>query len=167
MLISCKVCEKQIADSAITCPGCGAAQDGVRSPKSFGVTLALLFFGVHRFYVGKIGTGFLFLFTLGGVGVWGLIDEIKICTKKFRDAEGRLVLPPKLGPVNFPQTLGRALLGFIGIGGIHRFYVGKYGTGILMLFTLGGWGVWTLIDIVMLCTKNFKDAEGRLVTPEN
>ena len=167
MLISCNVCAKQIADSALTCPGCGAAQDGVRSPKSFNVTLTLsvILSSFHRFYVGKVGTGFLMMFTGGGVGVWTLIDIIKICTKKFRDAEGRLVLPPKLGPISFSQTLGRAIL--LGFLGIHRFYVGKYGTGLLMLFTFGCLGVWQLIDIVMICTKNFKDAEGRLVIPEN
>ena len=44
--------------------------------------------------------------------------------------------------------------------GVHRFYVGKIGTGILMLLTFGGLGIWTLIDTIVIATQNFKDSEG-------
>ncbi len=50
---------------------------------------------------------------------------------------------------------------FLGSFGIHRFYVGKIGTGFLMLLTFGGFGIWTIIDFVMIAVGNFKDAEGR------
>lgn len=49
---------------------------------------------------------------------------------------------------------------FVGSLGIHRFYVGKIGTGILQLITVGGCGIWTLIDIIMIATGNFKDKDG-------
>lgn len=49
---------------------------------------------------------------------------------------------------------------FVGTLGVHRFYVGKIGTGILQLITLGGCGIWTLIDLVMIITGNFKDKDG-------
>ncbi len=49
---------------------------------------------------------------------------------------------------------------FLGSLGAHRFYVGKIGTGILQLITVGGCGVWTLIDIIMIITGNFKDKDG-------
>lgn len=49
---------------------------------------------------------------------------------------------------------------FVGTLGVHRFYVGKIGTGILQLITLGGCGIWTLIDIIMIITGNFKDKDG-------
>jgi TM2 domain-containing membrane protein YozV len=52
---------------------------------------------------------------------------------------------------------------FLGTLGIHRFYVGKIGTGILQLITLGGCGVWTLIDIIMIITENFKDKDGNVI----
>ena len=49
---------------------------------------------------------------------------------------------------------------FLGGLGVHRFYVGKIGTGILMLLTLGGLGIWTVIDFVVIAIGNFKDADG-------
>ena len=42
------------------------------------------------------------------------------------------------------------LCGWFGLLGIHRFYVGKRGTGLFMLFTLGGLGIWTLVDYIKL-----------------
>jgi hypothetical protein len=53
---------------------------------------------------------------------------------------------------------------FLGPIGVHRFFVGKIGTGILQLFTLGGLGIWALIDIIMIATKQFKDKDGRVVS---
>ena len=62
------------------------------SDKSNNMALLLCFFigilGVHRFYVGKVGTGILQLVTLGGVGIWAFIDMIMIIMQKFTDSEG-------------------------------------------------------------------------------
>ena len=49
---------------------------------------------------------------------------------------------------------------FIGILGVHRFYVGKIGTGVLQLVTLGGLGIWALIDMIMIILQKFTDSEG-------
>ncbi len=49
---------------------------------------------------------------------------------------------------------------FLGGLGVHRFYVGKIGTGILQLLTFGGLGIWALVDFIMLVTGNFKDKQG-------
>jgi TM2 domain-containing membrane protein YozV len=48
-------------------------------------------FGGHRYYVGKVGSGLLQLVTLGGVGVWALIDLIMIAVGKFTDSEGKTI----------------------------------------------------------------------------
>jgi TM2 domain-containing membrane protein YozV len=53
---------------------------------------------------------------------------------------------------------------FVGTFGVHRFYVGKIGTGILMILTLGGCGIWTIIDIIMIATGSFKDVDGNPVS---
>ena len=49
---------------------------------------------------------------------------------------------------------------FLGPLGVHRFYVGKIGTGILQLITGGGFGIWWLIDLFMILIGKFTDANG-------
>ena len=46
---------------------------------------------------------------------------------------------------------------FLGFWGVHRFYVRKIGTGILMIFTFGGLGIWWFIDLIMIGTASFRD----------
>lgn len=53
---------------------------------------------------------------------------------------------------------------FLGGIGVHRFYVGKVGTEILQLITLGGCGIWTLIDLIMIITGSFTDKDGNKIT---
>ncbi|MEE9574485.1 MAG: TM2 domain-containing protein, partial [Gammaproteobacteria bacterium] len=53
---------------------------------------------------------------------------------------------------------------FLGIFGAHRFYVGKIGTGIAQILTLGGLGIWALYDFIMIIIGKFTDAEGNELT---
>jgi hypothetical protein len=52
---------------------------------------------------------------------------------------------------------------FLGIFGVHRFYAGKIGTGILMIFTLGGYFIWAIIDFIDIASGKFKDSEGKII----
>ena len=49
---------------------------------------------------------------------------------------------------------------FVGFLGVHRFMVGKIGTGVLMIVTFGGLGIWALIDMIMIIMQKFTDSDG-------
>ena len=70
--------------------------------------------------------------------------------------------PAAVGP-NAPKDWLVALLLsiFLGTFGVDRFYMGYVGLGILKLFTLGGCGIWWLIDVILIATGSLKDAQGR------
>lgn len=67
------------------------SQPVVPSKRSRGVALGLGlfggFFGLHRFYVGKVGTGIAMICTVGGLGVWWLYDIVLLAAGEFRDAD--------------------------------------------------------------------------------
>ena len=114
--------------------------------KSIGYILWLFgFTGSHRFYYGKPITGTIWFFTLGLLGIGWLIDLFLIPSMD-RQASVRF----RAGPVNY--TVAWILLTFLGLFGVHRFYMGKWLTGLIYLLT-GGlfflgylWDYWTLND---------------------
>jgi TM2 domain-containing membrane protein YozV len=97
------------------------------------------FTGSHRFYYGKPITGTIWFFTLGLLGIGWLIDLFLI-PRMDRRADFRY----QAGYLNY--TLAWFLLTFLGIFGIHRFYLGKWITGILYLLTGGLLGLGILYD---------------------
>ncbi|HEY5311438.1 MAG TPA: TM2 domain-containing protein [Pirellulales bacterium] len=90
----------------------------------FGIT------GAHRFYFGKPITGTIWFFTLGLLGIGWLIDLVLIPGMR-RSADRRY----QAGPLDY--SVAWILLTFLGVFGIHRFYMGKFITGILYFFTGG------------------------------
>jgi len=100
----CSHCGNELLDEAIICPKCGCAVEGSKksaeeivngSDKSRLIALLLCFFvgnlGVHRFYVGKIGTGVLWLLTFGCFGIGTLVDVIMIACGSFKDKDEKIV----------------------------------------------------------------------------
>lgn len=92
--IICPGCRNTVSALARRCPYCGHPFRDMRASRhSRLVALLLCFFlgflGIHRFYVGKIGTGILQLLTLGGLFIWSFIDFIFIICGIFRDDEDK------------------------------------------------------------------------------
>lgn len=102
------------------------------------------FTGAHRFYFGKPVTGAIWFFTLGLLGIGWIIDLFLIPSMS-RSATSRF----SSGPIDY--SVAWILLTFLGVFGIHRFYMGKILTGILWLLTGGLFGIGWLYDF---CTLN-------------
>lgn len=97
-LIYCKECGHQVSDKASVCPQCGynfSYDDPTRSDKEWLITLLLCFFlgtlGIHSFYAGKNAIGVVQLITLGGCGIWVLVDFIMIICGSYRDGNGKYI----------------------------------------------------------------------------
>jgi len=69
-----------------------------------------------------------------------------------------------LDPSDKSRGVALAMAVLLGPFGAHRFYVGKTGTGLLMLATLGGLGIWYLYDVILVASGSFRDADARLVS---
>jgi TM2 domain-containing membrane protein YozV len=119
------------------------------------------FFGAHRFYYGKRKTGLLWFFTLGLLGVGWLIDFFLIPSMD-RQADHRYVA----GPINYTVAWLLLVCPLIGLLGIHRFYMGKWVTGLLFLVTGSLFGVGWLYDLWSLNEQvSAINAEYRAATP--
>jgi TM2 domain-containing membrane protein YozV len=67
-------------------------------------------------------------------------------------------------PSEKSRAVALALCIPLGVFGAHRFYVGKIGTGLLQLCTLGGMGLLYLYDLITIASGEFRDVDGRRVS---
>ena len=102
------------------------------------------FMGAHRFYFGKPVSGTIYFATFGVFGIGWLIDLFLIPAM---DREADLRFTP--GPVDY--SMAWILLTFVGLFGIHRFYMGKWLTGLIYLLTGALFTMGLLYDF---CTLN-------------
>ena len=117
---------------------------------------------------------------MAGKSQYGVVTNCKACGARVLAAaeicptcgvrqHGVVPAPPSAMPLTSPDVrvserkiLPAVLLcGLLGVFGAHRFYVGRTGTAIAQLLTLGGLGIWMLVDLIMLLTENFRDDRGR------
>lgn len=103
------------------------------------VYLGLIFYGTYFLLKDKLGQE---------------VEIIEANNKSYKPTD-------ELSDKEFLPTLLLCL--FVGMLGVHRFYVGKIGTGVAMIFTLGGLGIWVLVDFILICIGSFRDIEGRVV----
>lgn len=112
--------------------------------KAIGYVLWIFgFFGAHRFYFGKQVTGIIWFFTFGLLGIGWLVDLFLI-PRMSRQAREKYAS----GPCDY--SVAWLCQTFVGYLGIHRFYMGKIGTGILWLLTGGLFLIGYLYDFLTL-----------------
>lgn len=137
-LVQCKVCGKSVSSEAGSCPHCGQ-----KLSKKCVVCQQ------------ELNEGDLKCSNCGQPieGSAGVKQESKIVLSSSNAT---------ISETSEKTMISAALLCFfLGSLGVHRFYVGKTGSGLGMLFTGGGCGIWALIDFIMILTGSFTDSENK------
>ena len=115
--------------------------------------------------------------------LWVVLDGVRILNREFTDGNGLRIArfsvadsriyrgaPAMTGTIRDPgasrclRSVAMLLVVLLGIFGAHRFYVGRTGSALAMVFTLGGLGIWWLIDIIIVMTGQLVDSEGKRVS---
>ncbi|MCC7538078.1 MAG: TM2 domain-containing protein [Deltaproteobacteria bacterium] len=110
------------------------------------------FLGAHRFYFGRPISGTIYFFTFGLFGIGWLVDLVLV-PRMARQAQNRYF------DGRYDYNIAWLLLTYLGLLGAHRFYVGKWVTGLVWLCTGGVFGVgylydyWTMNEQVSLANQ--------------
>ena len=138
----CSGCGIILDRDAAVCPRCRTVQPD--APRSAAAPPPGA--GYRRFSTPPVHAG-------AGIGEYGALQPQEAATPAaWEERTDRRILPAFL------------LCFLLGVFGAHRFYAGKPGTALLQLFTLGGLGVWALVDLIMIVTGSFTDGRGRRIT---
>ncbi|SMF64851.1 NINE protein [Pseudobacteriovorax antillogorgiicola] len=114
------------------------------------------FMGAHRFYFGKTISGLIWFFT-GGLLLVGWIVDLFLIPGMDSEADRRF----SKGELDY--TVGWILLTFLGVFGLHRFYMGKWVTGLLYLCTVGLLGVGIVYDFLTLNNQIHMENRSRML----
>lgn len=117
---------------------------------------------LDRFYLGQTALGVVKILTLGGLGVWYLIDIYLAIKGNVKDARD---LPIEADDKKYQSV---ALLLCLGMGtlGIDRFYLGHRSMGLMKLITFGGFGMWVVMDFILIILNSIKDSNGKELVQE-
>jgi prolipoprotein diacylglyceryltransferase len=97
------------------------------------------------------GQGISILLLIVGVALWIILkDKVNIVVERAISKKRRLV--------------AFALCFFAGFIGAHRFYVGKTTSGTIQFLTLGGLGIWVIVDMILILTGSFTDKDDKIVS---
>jgi TM2 domain-containing membrane protein YozV len=140
------------------------------------LTVFFGWFGLDDFYAGNYSRGLTKLVGICFVISAPIINSLQsvrlmeLSKGKYADGDGKLIRQvvqlkkEEISPCD--QQIVLILSVLLGWVGAHQFYTGKPLKGLLMLCSLGGLGIWNLINTYQLVTCGFKDGQGKTVCPD-
>ena len=154
---TCGSCGTAMPSSAEICPNCGARQqEAANAPGAQRIVQARALRG----HGGKVQSSRIE--TRGAVDPKLIVPSAPAVPKPI-DIAAPAQKPAPSTDVSQRWLVALLLCLFLGVFGGHRFYVGKIGTGIAMLLTLGGCGLWVLVDLILIISGKFADSKGNVI----
>jgi predicted amidophosphoribosyltransferase len=158
--VFCNECGHALEADATFCTDCGAPtvsfQASAPGPQANSATF------VNRQWLIRVPGQQDVIADLATLQNWAKVRRIRSETTIIDAQTGMAYLARQIPGVFSDKDFTTALLLSIFLGGlgIDRFYLGYTGLGILKLFTFGGLGIWSLIDMIMVATRNIPDSNG-------